>query len=97
MDAGVQSEPEDAPAEQHMEFEQDIRHANNAQYCVEYVQEIFEHLIATENKLLPSNKYMETVCVVCESVLLITHYIISPYNAIQALTIALRAFRGAWH
>lgn len=44
-----------------MEFEQDALHANNPQYCVDYVHEIFEHLIATENKLMPSSAYMDTV------------------------------------
>ena len=58
---GVESEPEDVPAEQAMDFEQDALHANNPQYCVDYVHEIFEHLIASENKLLPSSAYMETV------------------------------------
>jgi hypothetical protein len=54
-------EPEDVPAVQPMEFEQDALHANNPQYCVDYVHEIFEHLIATENKLMPSSAYMDTV------------------------------------
>jgi len=54
-------EAEDVPAVQPMEFEQDALHANNPQYCVDYVHEIFEHLIATENKLMPSSAYMDTV------------------------------------
>ena len=58
---GVGYEPEDMPAVQPMEFEQDALHANNPQYCVDYVHEIFEHLIATENKLMPSSAYMDTV------------------------------------
>ena len=43
-------------------FQQDAINANNPQYCIEYVTEIFEHLISSENKLLPCSTYMDTVC-----------------------------------
>ena len=49
------------PAEQAMELEQDAMHASNPQYCIEYVQEIFEHLTTTEGKLMPRSSYMDTV------------------------------------
>jgi cyclin A len=42
-------------------FEQDRAHANDPQFCVEYVDEIFEHLLATEDKLRPTASYMDTV------------------------------------
>ena len=54
-------EVEDVPAEQPAGFEVDAQQANNVQYCVEYVHEIFEHLICSENKLLPSSTYMDSV------------------------------------
>lgn len=54
-----------------MEFEQDALHANNPQYCIEYVHEIFEHLIASENKLLPCSTYMDTVSSILSSLLFI--------------------------
>jgi hypothetical protein len=57
----MESEPEDMPAEQAMELEQDAMHASNPQYCIEYVQEIFEHLTTTEGKLMPRSSYMDTV------------------------------------
>ncbi len=57
MDSGM----EDVPAEQAVPFEPDALHANNPQYCTDYVNEIFQHLIATEEKLLPSSSYMESV------------------------------------
>mmetsp|Transcript_93412 Transcript_93412/g.136455 ORF Transcript_93412/g.136455 Transcript_93412/m.136455 type:complete len:418 (-) Transcript_93412:551-1804(-) len=52
---------ESVSAEQATVFQQDAINANNPQYCIEYVTEIFEHLISSENKLLPCSTYMDTV------------------------------------
>mmetsp|Transcript_1441 Transcript_1441/g.3196 ORF Transcript_1441/g.3196 Transcript_1441/m.3196 type:complete len:402 (-) Transcript_1441:73-1278(-) len=54
----VQSEPEEGPSGL---FEQDRMHADDPQFCVEYVDEIFEHLLATEERLQPTPTYMDTV------------------------------------
>ena len=42
-------------------FEEDKQHVNDPQYCIEYVDEIFSHLLNTEHKHLPSPDYMDTV------------------------------------
>ena len=57
----TEMESEEVPAEQAIELVEDMRNASNPQYCVEYVQEIFVHLIRTESKLAPSGNYMDTV------------------------------------
>ena len=57
----TEMESEEAPAEQAIELVEDMRNASNPQYCVEYAQEIFVHLIRTESKLAPSGNYMDTV------------------------------------
>jgi hypothetical protein len=61
IETGMGSESEEASAVQPVQFEQDVMHADNPQYCIEYVHEIFEHLISTEDKLLPSSSYMDSV------------------------------------
>jgi hypothetical protein len=51
--------PAAAPAR--MMFAQDCLNANNAQYCVEYSHEIFDHLLATEANLMPSFDYIDKI------------------------------------
>ncbi len=42
-------------------FAQDCLNVNNAQYCVEYSHEIFDHLLATEANLMPSSDYIDKI------------------------------------
>ncbi len=42
-------------------FEEDKQHANDPQYCIEYIDEIFSYLLNTEHKHLPCPEYMDTV------------------------------------
>ena len=42
-------------------FEEDKKNANDPQHCIEYVDEIFSHLLSTERKHLPSPDYMDTI------------------------------------
>lgn len=55
----VMQQQQTAPAR--ILFAQDCLNANNTQFCVEYAHEIFDHLLNTEQKMMPASDYMERV------------------------------------
>jgi hypothetical protein len=56
-----QQQQQQQPAPSRILFAQDCLNANNTQFCVEYAHEIFDHLLATEHKMMPASDYMERV------------------------------------
>jgi len=57
----ISSQQQQQPAPSRILFAQDCLNANNTQFCVEYAHEIFDHLLATEHKMMPASDYMDRV------------------------------------
>mmetsp|Transcript_30069 Transcript_30069/g.58751 ORF Transcript_30069/g.58751 Transcript_30069/m.58751 type:complete len:454 (+) Transcript_30069:127-1488(+) len=59
--AASSSSAQGQPAPARILFAQDCLNQNNTQFCVEYAHEIYGHLLATEQNLMPASDYMDRV------------------------------------